>query len=81
MFLLRRCDVKNGKLFDIYVETTLTNSAREPVGKMWTLRSSGHCQTDLAMAQALTHDLAQFGVAWQIRDAEGTVVEHSENKS
>jgi hypothetical protein len=73
--------LKHGKLFDVYVETTLVNLARQPTGKIWIVRTNGHCQTTFEMAQALTHDLTRFGVAWQIRDAAGAVVEHSSEKS
>ena len=68
-------DGSEGKLFDVFVRTPLRNSRREVTGEMWTLRTNGHAQTDLEMAQSLTTDLTRMKVPWQIRDAKGQVVD------
>lgn len=63
-----------GNGYDVYVEGPLLNAARQKVGTHWTVRTNGHCQTDLEMAEALTHDLTKLGVRWEIRDRDGRVV-------
>ena len=66
---------KDGRKYDVYVRTNLKDVYRKPAGFMWTLRTNGHCQTDLEMAQALTQDLTRMKIPWQIRDYQGKVVE------
>ena len=61
--------------FDVFVLTIMRNSRKEQTGAMWTLRTNGHAQTDLEMAQSLTTDLTRMKIPWQIRDARGRVVE------
>jgi len=64
--------------YDVYVETILYNSARKPVGKIWTLRTNGKATTDLEMARALTGDLTQMKVSWEIRNQDGVTIDFFE---
>ena len=64
--------------YDLYLRTSLYNSARQKTGEMWTLRTSGHTTTDLEMAEALTQDLTRMGIQWRIRNQDGEVVQSSE---
>jgi len=70
--------VNEGTGYDVFVRTVIKNHLRKPVKDVWTVRTNGHCQTDLEMARALTQDLTRMKVAWQIRNSKGEVIEKSE---
>jgi hypothetical protein len=68
---MARC--RNDKGYDVYVQTKLKAHDAKPADVIWTLRTNGHCETSLEMAEALTRDLSRMNVAWQIRSGVGVV--------
>ena len=58
--------------YTVWVQYDVKNIKREVVKKSWVERVD---TDELEMARSLTQDVQRMGVAWQIRTADGAVVE------
>ena len=67
--------------YAVWHRSNLRNSRREKVGETWVARSDRRATLSLEMARAFAADLTNCGVAWEIRDKLGVVVESWEPPS
>jgi len=70
--MVQFCQVEG---YAVWMRYALYDSAKKFVKWSWVERTDRRATIDLEFAQALTHDLQKMGVAWEIRNKKGEVVE------